>query len=195
MKIFLVRHGETTGDVEDRYGGDYDDHLTEEGRRQSELAASQLKDRGIEALYVSSLVRAQETATIVAGTLGCSIATESDLRERNQYGELTGMIKSEAREKHPEWVELLKDKYNTIPGAESYDDFRKRIEAVWAKFAAQDTHAVVGLVTHGGPFRVLFRDVLKKGELGNPIGDCAWIELEKVGEEFAVKDSSGVEFI
>lgn len=28
MKIFLIRYGETTGDVEDRYGGWYDDHLT-----------------------------------------------------------------------------------------------------------------------------------------------------------------------
>jgi len=32
MKIFLIRHGETTGDIENRYGGSYDDHLTEMGR-------------------------------------------------------------------------------------------------------------------------------------------------------------------
>lgn len=34
MKIYLVRHGETTGDVEDRYGGWYDDHLTDRGKEQ-----------------------------------------------------------------------------------------------------------------------------------------------------------------
>jgi hypothetical protein len=28
MKIYLIRHGETTGDVEGRYGGDFDDSLS-----------------------------------------------------------------------------------------------------------------------------------------------------------------------
>ena len=31
MKIYLIRHGETTSDIEDRFGGDYDDHLTSHG--------------------------------------------------------------------------------------------------------------------------------------------------------------------
>ena len=35
MLIYLARHGETTGDVEDRYGGDYDDHLTEKGTERN----------------------------------------------------------------------------------------------------------------------------------------------------------------
>jgi broad specificity phosphatase PhoE len=33
MNLFFIRHGETTGDVEGRYGGDYDDRLTEKGSR------------------------------------------------------------------------------------------------------------------------------------------------------------------
>ena len=36
MKIYLIRHGETTGDIEDRYGGDYDDHLSKNGKQQVE---------------------------------------------------------------------------------------------------------------------------------------------------------------
>ena len=39
VKIYLIRHGETTGDVEDRYGGAYDDHLSEKEKAQArELA-------------------------------------------------------------------------------------------------------------------------------------------------------------
>ena len=41
MKIFIVRHGETTGDLEDRYGGDYEDHLTLHGKEESKEAASE----------------------------------------------------------------------------------------------------------------------------------------------------------
>ena len=51
MKIFLIRHGETTSDVEDRYGGDYDDHLTEKGEQQSEELAEILKDKNIQVIF------------------------------------------------------------------------------------------------------------------------------------------------
>ena len=48
MKIYLIRHGQTTGDLEDRYGGDYDDHLTEEGEQQAKRLAEKLASSGIE---------------------------------------------------------------------------------------------------------------------------------------------------
>lgn len=35
MKIYLIRHGQTTGDVEDRYGGAYDDELTDKGKNEA----------------------------------------------------------------------------------------------------------------------------------------------------------------
>lgn len=194
MRIILIRHGETTGDLEDRYGGDYNDHLSEEGQRQSRALALELKDKKIETLFVSPLARAQETMAALSSQLFCRMVPEAALKERNQYGILTGMTKAEAMEKHPELVELLKDKYNTIEGAESYEDFRKRVEAVFGRLVAQNPYATIALITHGGFFRVMFRDVLKKGELGNPIGDCAWVELEKKGEEFVIQDSKGVEF-
>lgn len=43
MKIYFCRHGQTTGDVEDRYGGNYDDRLTELGLNQSKELAKKLK--------------------------------------------------------------------------------------------------------------------------------------------------------
>lgn len=35
MKIYLIRHGQTTGDVEDRYGGAYNDELSAKGKVQT----------------------------------------------------------------------------------------------------------------------------------------------------------------
>ena len=55
MKIFLIRHGESTGDIEDRYGGDYDDSLTEKGFVQAGNLAEQLANEGIELLMHSPL--------------------------------------------------------------------------------------------------------------------------------------------
>ncbi len=198
MKIFFIRHGETTGDVEDRYGGDYDDHLTEKGREQSRQLAKQLKDRGVQLVLSSPLIRAKETAGILKETLGdwCVHAVRPEFRERNQYGILTGMTKAEAKEQHSEAVEALKDYKNTIDGAESYDDFAARIQQGFVGLVSTMEHSpakTIAVVWHGGPMRALFRSVLKYGEL-KEIGDCAFVELEQENDKWTVKSFDKISF-
>ncbi len=183
MKLFFIRHGETTGDVEHRYGGTYDDHLSPEGIEQSEKLAEFLTNSGIQKIYSSSLVRARETSEILAKAVGCEIVVGPELQERNQYSFLSGLVKEEAVEKYPTEVEMLKDRLNTIEGAESYEDFSQRIGDAFRGLTTGQTHDVIAIVSHGGPLRVLFRDILKWGELSE-IGDCAYVELEKVGDTF-----------
>lgn len=193
MKIIFIRHGETTGDVEDRYGGDYDDHLSEKGVEQSKQVAEILREKGIEIIYSSPLVRAQETARIVADKSGCPVVIEPDVKERNQCGILTGMVKAEAKEKYPEMAEALKDRMNTVEGAESYEDFSNRISETFQKLSNQTEHEVIGVLWHGGPMRVLFRDILKWGEL-KEIGDCSFVELQKYDDRWLYSGSSGLTF-
>ena len=116
MKIFFIRHGETTGDVENRSGGTYDDHSSSTGEEQSKALAAALATTGIEAIFASSLIRAQETASILANSTNSTVETIADLEERNQYSFLSGMNKNEAREKYPTEVEALKDRLTTIEG-------------------------------------------------------------------------------
>ena len=193
MKIFFIRHGETTGDIENRYGGTYDDHLSGKGSEQSKAVAQALKCSGVEIIFASSLIRAQETSKIISEALTCEIKIVPNLRERNQYSFLSGMVKQEAQQKYPKEVELLKSRFNTIDGAESYDDFSKRISEVFATLVRDSLHTSIALVSHGGPLRVLFRDILKWGEL-KEIGDCSFVELEKQGENWLYKSSSGLVF-
>lgn len=190
MKIFFIRHGETTGDIENRYGGDYDDHLSEKGRDQSKDLAKQLKDKNIEIIFSSPLIRAKETSNFINDLINCEIVVERDLKERNQYGILTGATKEESKLKHPELVELLKDRLNTIDGAESYEDFSKRVSKVFNKIVSDEKYKNIAIVSHGGPLRVLFRDILKWGEIDN-IGDCAFVELEKTGDNYSWVHSGG----
>ena len=194
MDIIFIRHGQTTGDLENRYGGGYDDHLTPEGRRQSESVREELKDKKIDLIICSSFIRARETADIISQAM-IPVVAENDIKERNQYGILTGMIREEARQKFPDLVEKLKDRNNTIEEAESYEDFRKRIEAAFDRLTSDSSHACIGVIWHGGPMRVLFRDILKKGELGKEIGDCAWVELRKDKDQFVIEDSKRIEFL
>lgn len=185
MKIYFIRHGETTGDVEERFGGAYDDHLSEKGREQSEILGAELKDAGIQIVYSSSLMRAMETAAILArhvsGNVRPVVEIVDGLVERNQYGPLSGMKKHEAKERHPEHVEAFKDRHKTIEGAESYEASSARVEDAFRKIVAEaeEKHRdTIAIVSHGGPLRILFRDILKWGEIEN-IGDCAYALLEK----------------
>ncbi len=193
MNIFVIRHGETTGDIEDRYGGDYDDHLSPKGEAQSQALALELKNKGLEVIFTSPLLRAQETTEFISRETGAPLVILPDLKERNQYGILTGMKKEKALLEHPAEVELLKSRYNTIEGAESYEDFSARIARAFKKATTEHTHAAIGMLWHGGPMRVLFRDVLTMGEL-KEIGDCSWVHLEKTQAGFTIRDSKGIVF-
>ncbi len=191
MRIIFIRHGQTSGDVEDRYGGDYDDSLSATGKNQAKNLPLELKDKGIELIISSPLNRAKETALIVS-QLSCPIIIESGFKERNQYGMLSGMIKSEAKTKYPDLVEKLKDRLNTIDGAESYQDFSERVIKAFQDLVDDNKHQCVAVIWHGGPMRVLFRDILKIGELIE-IGDCAWTELDITEGKTSVIDSKRLE--
>lgn len=184
-----MRHGQTTGDVEDRYGGDYEDHLTELGRQQSRQLAQEMKDKRIEIIYSSPRIRAQEVAEILASTINCPVKIVDDWREKNNWGILTGMIKSEAKEKYPKLVRSLKDFRHNLQGAENYDHFRQRTEKVFKQLMEAE-NSNVGVITHGGPIRLIFREILKRGEIS--IGDCAWVELEVLGDKINILQQKGI---
>ena len=179
MKIYLIRHGQTTGDVEKRYGGAYDDHLTAEGKRQSEHLAGQLTGKNIEMIFHSPLMRAAETAKILAEQMSCPLQETKSLRERNGYGILTGMTEREAREKYPDQVKLLKNINQTVvQGAETYEQFRQRFLEGINNIIESNTLDVIAIITHGGPIRCLLREQLDRKEL-RKLGDCGYFLLEK----------------
>src|SRR5262245_32841169 len=112
MKIYLIRHGQTTGDLEDRYGGSYDDHLTKKGQEQIRAKAQRLHGKSIEIIFSSPLIRTKETAEIIRTDVEVPIEYVDGLRERH-YGILTGLTKEEAKQKYPEAVKLHEDYKNT----------------------------------------------------------------------------------
>lgn len=180
MKVYIVRHGQTTGDLEDRYGGDYDDHLSKEGIKQASKLASKLQKYKIKLIYNSPRIRAVETANIIAKKLNVPLVEVQDLRERNAYGVLTGMIKSEALQKYPSEVEKLnKSKtFHRVSGSEDYSSFKNRITKAIEKIIQSDKHDAIAIITHGGPISCFIREILKLGEV-KTMSDCSIVELEK----------------
>jgi broad specificity phosphatase PhoE len=175
MNIYIIRHGQTTGDVEDRFGGAYDDHLTPLGINQCKMMADKFLNANIEVIYASPLIRTQETAKILQAAIGVEIETVDGLKERNQNGILTGMIRSEAKAKYPQMFEDVRDPHNTIEGAESFEELRKRVvEAI--NRIANSGYETVAVVTHGGPIRRILGDILQM-EGSWSVDDCAWLQI------------------
>ncbi|NBX86292.1 MAG: histidine phosphatase family protein [Proteobacteria bacterium] len=174
-RVIFIRHGETTGDVEGRFGGTYDDALSVTGERQVAALVEELAGAGIGRVLSSPLQRARQTAEALAQRVGCPVEVRENLRERNQYGALSGMVKAEAAARFPAEVAALKDRLFTMPGAESYGDFVTRVrEEIQRVIDGKDD--CVAVVWHGGGMRVLFREILQLGEL-REVGDCAWVEV------------------
>lgn len=174
MKIYLIRHGETTGDIEGRYGGGYDDHLTERGREQIRATAEKLKDKDIEVIFSSPLIRTREASEIISQTINCPVKILDGLQERH-YGVLSGLTKEEAMQKYPEAVKLHADYQNTDPEGESYVDFCNRVLESFKTIVGQEIKTVA-VVTHGGPIKCIYRD-LGKGEL-EKLDDGHILELD-----------------
>lgn len=190
MKIYVIRHGQTTSDVEDRFGGDYDDHLTDLGISQVKKLAEDLKDKQIELLLVSPKIRTNETAMILSEKINVPTKSIDGFRERNNWGILTGMTKSEAEEKHPG---LAKEGYNprhSIEGSEDFESFKERVVNAFNDVTKMD-YKTVGVVTHGGPIRRIFDEILGMDKNWK-IDDCAWLLIEFEDGKASLVRTSGI---
>ena len=199
MKVFLLRHGETTGDVENRYGGNYDDHLSPKGKIQAKELAARLADSEIETIFVSPKIRTIETAFILSKEIPAKLVTISDLKERNQYGVMTGMKKEEAKKKFPDEVEDLEENnpYHHVKDSEDYYKFCERVLAAFNSTVEEEFEKEsesIAFLTHGGPITAIFREILGFEIKG--IKDCALFELEYDGQNFEIisaEDADSIE--
>ncbi len=171
MRLYIVRHAESVDDIEDCYGGVADFPLTDKGRQQAKDAASKLMHAQVEAVYSSPLIRARESAEIIAATLSAGpIVVIDDLQERNTYGVLSGVNKKRAEELFKRVLVRLKEKpgysKETILGGEEYESFVARVSRALDAVA---THAVENRVktavvlTHGKFTQALFERVFRLG--------------------------------
>ena len=149
--IYLMRHGAAPSD---RYGGWSTYGLTEKGKEQVHNAKAQLRNKGIVEIFASDLVRAKETAEIVAEELSLEITYLPQFRESNN-GLLAGMLKTEAVEKYPGMYWNALDWTQTWPGGESPEQFFRRVQSAWYEFKKQAGNKNVLLVSHGGVMNII----------------------------------------
>lgn len=151
MKCYLTRHGKDDDSVR---GGWSNSPLTEEGIIQvnklvCEILASD--NMNIGSVYTSDLLRARQTADILASALSVPIVEKTNFREVNN-GVLAGMDNRLAEEKYPGLYWRSLDWEESYPEGESPCEFYERIADAWNNFKTelQNAERNVILVTHGG---------------------------------------------
>lgn len=133
MTIFLARHGETDWNRQGRMQGRLGAPLNELGRAQARALSLVASRLGVLSIVTSPLPRALETASIVAGALGCPV-TPCDALMEIDFGECSGLTEREIDERFPGLSERRKlDKWHhRWPKGESYADALLRLEGALA---------------------------------------------------------------
>ena len=143
-RLLVVRHGQSEWNATGRWQGRADPPLTDEGRRQSKAAGGALGT--FDAVVASPLLRAAETATIIAELLGIGpVLTDPDLVERDA-GEWQGLTRSQIQEG---WPGFLDDGCRP-PGYEPGDAMLTRTLSVLERISERMGDGDVLVVSHGG---------------------------------------------
>jgi broad specificity phosphatase PhoE len=137
VRLVLVRHGESTWNVEGRYQGRLDPPLSARGQAQAETLAKRLQREQLEAqkqridtIVSSPLTRALETANICARELSLPVRRDDRLTEIS-HGEWEGRLREEIANRWPEMFTAWRTHPDTVrfPAGETLDDVRARFES------------------------------------------------------------------
>jgi len=152
IKLFLIRHGQTSWNVEGRYQGDQDIELNSTGIMQAGLAAKYLSRVGFSNIYSSPLSRTMETARIINRRRGLEIKVMQDLKEMD-FGKWEGMKFEEINSTYNiDYQKWLDDPYHNRPtGGEDFQELTDRTTAAIDRIVAENSDgSSVAVSTHGG---------------------------------------------
>src|SRR5581483_532590 len=130
--------------------GHRDPPLDPVGVKQAELLAERLQHERIDAIYVTSLTRTQETAAPLAALLGITPIVERDLREV-YLGDFEAGFRERAAANDPIFQRIFaEERWDVIPNAEPHDVFDARVWGALQRIAAAHPDQRVVAVSHGG---------------------------------------------
>jgi broad specificity phosphatase PhoE len=156
VPILLARHGETADNADGLILGRRDPPLSAAGWEQAEALAAGARRAGVASVWSSPLARARETASIVAGAVGCDPVILDDLIESDR-GTWEGQSVAQLARTSPQLHAAFErgDPAFAFPGGESLRDQVQRTRRALAEVAAGAAPALV--VAHAGTIRAALR--------------------------------------
>lgn len=164
-RLWLVRHGATLWNKEQRFCGHSDIPLSHEGRLQARWLARQLRSQHVVAMYSSDLLRASQTAEIIAVQAPFSVEIETFPAWRElAFGDWEGLTYEQIVQQFPAQLAFFSNPVTTAPpGGESLTGLYQRVHNAFLNIVRASIDMQEGdivLVSHGGPLRVLLCSIL-----------------------------------
>ena len=160
VNFYIVRHGESVANAQNRVQGRSDFPLNDRGRDQARQAGAWFRGRPVARTLCSPLSRAAETADILCSEAGLPAPRREPLLVELDTGKFSGLTLDEARERHPEdWARFAHMSWEGVSDAERSHQLADRARAAWAALrreAAESGGDVLAL-SHGGTIQWLVR--------------------------------------
>jgi len=182
--LFLIRHGQSTYNLENRFTGWKDVELTPLGQNQAIEAGKILNGINFNFCYTSNLKRAQNTLELILNQMNQNpkIYADEALNERD-YGDLIGQNKAEAADKFgKEQVQIWRRSFNVPPpGGESLEMTAKRTLPYYKKIILPQILQGnnIAISAHGNSIRAIVMDIFNLSPeqiLKTEIGWCEpWV--------------------
>lgn len=169
MVLFLIRHGKSLWNKENRFTGKTDIDLCEEGINEAKNCAKEIFNEVsfVDACFTSDLLRAKNTANIIKEELNMDfeITNSRDLDERD-YGDLTGENKDTMIEKYGEEQirKWRRSYFDGPPNGENLHCVVKRVGEYFDKYINPLLFLKknVLIVAHGNSLRALMVHLKEK---------------------------------
>lgn len=159
--LCIARHGETDWNSTGILQGWEDITLNRQGRQQARAMAAAFDATGFSAIWSSPLLRARETAEIVAPLIRLPFPRlHAGLMERN-FGIIQGIPKSELADLNPPLLQqiLRRNPATDFEGGESMDEFADRVLDALKALGARHAGERVLVITHGWTMDVITRHI------------------------------------
>ena len=178
--VLLIRHGQSKGNAERRFGGHTATPLSARGRNQAQATALSLKTDGVTAIYSSDLARAMDTARPLSNLTGLPVHGTEAFRERS-VGVMEGLTFEDAAQQHPEQYAALlrRDFDHVLTGGESYRQLLDRASEKLDEVIAQHRGGKIAVFSHTGTICTLALHLM--GALDAPELKPVWISSANCG--------------
>ena len=151
-EIYLVRHGQSIHNLEERIAGQRDSQLTELGFQDARDVASAIGRSDFDILYCSDLLRARQTAEAIIGVLAlhCPIRLSPLLRELD-YGEFTEKPVTDAFT----FLNYKLEPQRRYPAGEGFSDLEDRVGRFLMQLHRKSSRQRILVVAHAGSLRLI----------------------------------------
>jgi broad specificity phosphatase PhoE len=179
-RVLLIRHGQSEGNAEGRFGGHTATPLSARGRLQAEATAQALSSENFTAIYSSDLLRAVETAMPLARLTGLDVEQTDAFRERS-VGVMEGLTFEEAASQHPDQYAALirRDFDHVLLGGESYRQMLDRASRNLDQAIERHRGGRIAVFSHTGTICILALHLM--GALDAPELRPVWIATANCG--------------